>query len=140
MSDEDTQQALEYFDERSDDEKPVLKLFGGKSTGDYSPGKDTELHADVETTQSPSRKWKKLVTFTETTDSPDASCEPNVKASKGTGGKTHEKTSIRKKRAAAREEAMMTNDLMECYTQRAAKSQKKETKPPSGAASSDGRA
>ena len=140
MSDEDTQQALEYFDERSDDEKPVLKLFGGKSTGDYSPGKDTELHAAVETTQSPSRKWKKLVTFTDTADSPDASVEPNVKASKGTGGKTQEKTSIRKKRAAARGEARRTNDLMECYTQRAAKSQKKETKPPSGAASSDGRA
>ena len=105
MSDEDTQQALEYFDERSDDEKPVLKLFGGKSTGDYSPGKDTELHAAVETTQSPSRKWKKLVTFTDTTDSPDASVEPNVKASKGTGGKnagedvTQEETCHRTRRS-----------------------------------------
>ena len=140
MSDHDTQQTLESFDERSDDEKPILKLVGGKSTADYSPGKGIEPDAAVETTQSPSRKWKKLVTFTDNLDSPDASVEPEVKASKGTGGKKQEKTSTRQKRAAAREEARKSNDLMECYTQRAAKSQKKSTKPSSGAASSDGRA
>ena len=48
-------------------------------------------------------------------------------------------TSVRQKRAAARAEARSTNDLMECYTQRAAKSQKKTVKPPSGASSSDGK-
>ena len=48
-------------------------------------------------------------------------------------------TSVRQKRAAARAEARSTNDLMECYTQRAAKSQKKTVQPPSGASSSDGK-
>ena len=117
--------------------KTCFKTHRGKSTAGYSPGKDTELDAAVETTQSPSWKWKKLVTFTDNLDSPDASVEPEVKASKGIGGKKQEKTSTRQKRAAAREEARRANDLMECYTQHAAKSQKKTTKPPSCAASSD---
>ena len=137
MSDEDTQQTLEYSDEVSDDEKPVLEVVGRRSEAGFSHGGWTELHAALETTQRLPWKWKKLVTVTEKTNSPAASVVPGEEASHGTGEEKQTATPVRKKRAAAREEARRANDLMECYTQHAAKSQKKTTKPPSCAASSD---
>ena len=84
------------------------------------------------------RKWNKSVLRR-----PEASTE----ASAAEGDKPVEDPVLKKpaasyikqRRAAARAEARSTNDLMECYTQRAAKSQKTTVKPPSGASSSDGK-
>ena len=101
MSDEDTQHTLEYFGEVSDDEKPVFDVIDG--TADFSHGGCTELHAALETTQTLPRKWKKLVTVAEKTNSPAASVVPGEEASQGTGEKKQTATSVRKKRAAARE-------------------------------------
>ena len=84
------------------------------------------------------RKWKKSV-LRRPAASTEASAAEGDEPVEDTVLKKPAATSVRQKRAAARAEARSTNDLMECYTQRAAKSQKKTVKPPSGASSSDGK-
>ena len=84
------------------------------------------------------RKWKTSV-LRRPAASTEASAAEGDEPVEGPVIKKPAATSVRQKRAAARAEARSTNDLMECYTQRAAKSQKKTVKPPSGASSSDGK-
>jgi len=83
-------------------------------------------------------KWKKAI-LRRPAASTEASAAEGDEPVEDTVLKKPAATSVRQKRAAARAEARSTNDLMECYTQRAAKSQKKTVKPPSGASSSDGK-
>ena len=139
MSDEDTQQILEYSDEVSEDEQFLYEVVAGKRNVDFSQGGCRETQAALETTQRLPRKWKKSAIVTEKTNSPPPSVGPGEVPVDDPVLKKPAATSVRKKRAAARAEARSTNDLMECYTQRAAKSQKKTVKPPSGASSSDGK-
>ena len=84
------------------------------------------------------RKWKKAI-LRRPAASTEASAAEGDEPVKDPVLKKPAARSVRQKRAAARAEARSTNDLMECYTQRAAKSQKKTVKPPSGASSSDGK-
>lgn len=88
--------------------------------------------------QEQHQKWKKSV-FRRPAASSEASAAEADEPVEDPVLKKPAATSVRQKRAAARAEARSTNDFMECYTQRAAKSQKKTVKPPSGASSSDGK-
>ena len=142
MADEDTQQPWSPFELVSDDDKPVNVLLSTREPVDdviyrqnceIHDAKGTALAAKEESTKA---KKKQTTLFPEAKTTLSTSKHGHEPKADGASSSQELKAA---KRIKLRDDERKTNDLMECYTQRAAKSQKKTVKPPSGASSSDGK-